>query len=70
MNDMFLRRYRRKIANTVKDKMVYMGSCPNEIDIVLSIIAPKDYTIKSTPHCNTNCTYTDCKCCCSNIVQK
>ena len=38
---MFFRWYRRKIAEAVETKMCYMGSCPNEKEIVLCIIAPK-----------------------------
>lgn len=45
---MFLRWYRRKIAEAVEEKMCYMGSCPNEKEIVLSIIAPK--TINGKAH--------------------
>lgn len=52
---MFLRWYRRKIAEAVEAKMCYMGSCPNEKEIILSIIAPKDYKRKSTSHCSTDC---------------
>lgn len=45
---MFLMWYRRKIAKEVEEKMLYMGSCPNEMEIILSIIAPKDYSRKGT----------------------
>lgn len=57
---MFLRWYRRKIARTVEDKMGYMGTCPNTRDIVLSIIAPKDYKRKNVSHCSTDCWNTKC----------
>lgn len=40
---MLFRWYRRKIARQVEDKMVYMFSCPNTRDIILEMIAPKDY---------------------------
>lgn len=58
---MFLRWYRKKIAESVADKMAYMGTCPNERDIILSIIAPKDYKRNKGIHCNTDCWVTDCK---------
>ena len=32
---MFFRWYRCKIAQRVADKMAYMGTCPNERDIIL-----------------------------------
>lgn len=57
---MFFRWYRKKIANSVADKMAYMGTCPNERDIILAIIAPKDYRRKGI-HCNTDCWITGCK---------
>jgi hypothetical protein len=59
---MFLRRYRRKIAKAVEIKMLCMGSCPNEIDIILSIIAPKDYRREEVSHCGTDCWNTECQC--------
>lgn len=49
---MFLRWYRKKIAESVADKMAYMGTCPNERDVILSIIAPKDYKRNKGIHCN------------------
>lgn len=58
---MLLRWYRRKIAWRVADKMEYMNSCPNERDIVLHIIAPKDY-VCNVKHCDMDCWRTDCKC--------
>lgn len=64
---MFLMWYRRKIAKEVEEKMLYMGSCPNEIEIILSIIAPKDYSRKGTPHCSTDCWNTKCQCYCVNM---
>lgn len=57
---MFLKWYRRKIAKAVEDKMGYMGTCPNTRDIVLSIIAPKDYKRENVPHCSTDCWNTKC----------
>ena len=56
----YLRLYRKKIADAVEDKMCYMGSCPNEKEIILSIIAPKDYKRDGTNHCLTDCWITDC----------
>ena len=58
---MFLRWYRRKIAEKVEDKMCYMGSCLNEREIILNIIAPKDYERKGIPHCGTDCCDIRCK---------
>lgn len=52
---MFLRWYRRKIAKQVEDKMLYMGTCPNERDIILWIISPKDYPRTNALHCGTDC---------------
>lgn len=39
-----------------------MGSCPNEMGIILSIIAPKDYRREGVPHCKTDCGHKDCIC--------
>lgn len=58
---MLLKWYRRKIARQVADKMMYMNSCPNERDVVLRIIAPRDYNC-NVKHCNTDCWRTDCEC--------
>lgn len=57
---MFLRWYRKRIAEAVEDKMNYMCSCPNEKEIILSIIAPNDYKKGKTNHCNTDCWNTKC----------
>lgn len=59
---MFFRWYRRKIAEAVEEKMCYMGSCPNEKEIILSIIAPKDYKRSSKRHCVTDCWNKECQC--------
>lgn len=64
---MLFRQYRRKIAEEVEVKMLYMGSCPNEMEIILSIIAPKDYPRKGIPHCGTDCWNTECQCYCVNM---
>ena len=58
---MFFRWYRKKIAEAVEAKMCYMNSCPNEKEIILNIIAPKDYKRKSAFHCNIDCRNKDCK---------
>ena len=58
---MFLRWYRKKIAETVEEKMGYLGTCPNEKNIILSIIAPKDYKRESVSHCGTDCWNTRCE---------
>lgn len=58
---MFLRWYRKKIAKSVENKMAYIGTCPNERDIILSIIAPKDYKRGKDIHCNTDCWVTGCQ---------
>lgn len=58
---MFLRWYRRKIAKDVEDKMCYLSTCPNEKDMILHIIAPKDYKRLDKLHCNTDCYNTECE---------
>lgn len=59
---MFLRWYRKKIAEAVEEKMNYLGTCPNEKEIILSIIAPKDYKRNKDSHCGTDCWNAECKC--------
>lgn len=59
---MFLRWYRKKIAEEVENKMCYLGTCPNEKEILLHIIAPKDYKRGSKNHCGTDCWNTECRC--------
>ena len=59
---MFLRWYRKKIAEAVEEKMCYMRSCPNEIEIILNIIAPADYKRGVSAHCSTDCWNTECQC--------
>lgn len=61
LDNMFLRQYRKEIAEAVEDKMLYMGSCPNEMEIILWIIAPEDYKRTSINHC-VGCWNTDCQC--------
>lgn len=59
--NMFLRRYRKRIAEQVDEKLRYMGTCLNERDRILAIISPKDYPLHGTSiHCNTDCTNTHC----------
>lgn len=57
---MFLRWYRRKIAEAVEARMSYMATCLNERDIILNIIAPKDYKRKGILHCDTDCYNKSC----------
>lgn len=57
---MFLRWYRKKIAEAVEDKMGCLGTCPNEKEIILSIIAPNDYKRGSVSHCITDCWNESC----------
>jgi hypothetical protein len=57
---MFLRWYRRKIAEAVEARMSYMATCLNERDIILNLIAPKDYKRKGIPHCSTDCHNNSC----------
>lgn len=58
---MLLRWYRRKIAKQVEEKMNYLDVCPNARDMVLWIIAPKDYEARHQIfHCNTDCTQKGC----------
>ena len=59
MVNMNKRKLRRKIANQVADKMMYMNTCLNERDIILNIILSKKDTFKWHIHCsecnNKNC---------------
>ena len=59
---MFLRWYRKKIAEAVEDKMDYLRTCPNERDMILNIIAPKDYKKLLESHCGIDCWKKNCKC--------
>lgn len=59
---MFLRWYRKRIAKNVEDKMYYLQTCLNTRDMLLHIIAPKDYKDLKKIHCNTDCKNTECKC--------
>lgn len=59
---MFLRLYRKRIAQDVESKMQYLNTCLNERNIFLHIIAPKDYDALRKLHCNDDCTNTKCNC--------
>ena len=50
---------RVKIAEEVEEKMMYMGTCLNERDIILDIILGK--RIPRDLHCNTDCKDDECK---------
>ena len=53
------KKLRRKIAKQVENKMVYMGACPNEQNIILNIILPKEDRIPWKLHC-PGCSHTSC----------
>lgn len=55
------KKLRRKIAKQVKDKMYYLNSCPNERDIILDIILPKEDRISFYSHCKRDCLDTTCE---------
>lgn len=67
---MFLRWYRRKIAEAVEDKMCHMCTCLNEREIILNIIAPKDYKRSEIFHCSTDCLNANYKSYRRNEIQK
>ena len=46
------RKLRKKIAEQIADKMMYMNTCPNERDIILNIILSKKDRFKWHIHCN------------------
>ena len=52
---------RRKIAKQVEEKMYYLKSCPNERDIILNIILPKEDRISFYSHCKRDCLDTTCE---------
>ena len=58
------KKLRRKIAKQVEEKMYYLKSCPNERDIILNIILPKEDRIPFYSHCRRDCPSTTCE---SNI---
>ena len=51
---------RDKIAWDVDDKMLYLDTCPNERDIILSIISPNTYKHIQETHCNRDCEHIEC----------
>lgn len=53
--DLFERELRKEIADKVSSKMDYLRTCPNERDMILGIISPKDYPYHKGIHCNTDC---------------
>ena len=53
------KKLRRKIAADVENKMMYMGTCPNEANIILNIILPKKDRIPWKLHCE-GCSHTSC----------
>lgn len=55
-----LRWHSKKIAEEVEDKMRYLGICLNARDMILHIIAPKDYKRLEDNHCNVDCLNSDC----------
>ena len=56
------KKLRRKLAKRLSNKMGYMGTCPNERDIILNIVLPKKDRYTKIIHCNTDCWNTDCLC--------
>ena len=57
---MFLRWYRKRIAEQVAEKMAYSKTCPNERDAILHIIAPRDYEKVYRSYCDLDCFNVDC----------
>lgn len=54
--------HNKNIAKRVKEKMEEMGSCPDEIDIILNIINPKEFNHNAVPHCKKDCWNEECIC--------
>lgn len=52
---------RRKIAKQVEEKMYYLKSCPNERDMILNIILPKEDRLPLYSHCRKDCSSTTCE---------
>ena len=52
---------RRKIAKQVEEKMYYLKSCPNERDMILNIILPKEDRLPLYSRCRKNCLDTTCE---------
>lgn len=56
------KKLRRKIAEEVQEKMYYLNTCPNERDMILNIILPKEDRISpSYRHCRKDCASTTCE---------
>lgn len=55
------RKLRKKIAKRVSLKMMYMGVCPNERDIILNVILPKKDKYSWKLHCEDECAHTRCE---------
>lgn len=49
---MFFSWYRDRIAKQVEIKMLYLGTCLNDKNIILNIISPKTYKTKSSSLCS------------------
>ena len=58
------KKIRRKIAKQVEEKMYYLKSCPNERDMILNIILPKENRLPLYSHCRKDCSSITCE---SNI---
>lgn len=55
------KKLRRKIAQEVQEKMYYLKSCPNERDMILNIILPKEDRLLLYSHCRKDCLDTTCE---------
>ena len=55
------KKLRRKIAQQVENKMYYLNTCPNERDIILNIILPKEDRLPFYSHCRKDCLNTTCE---------
>ena len=43
-----------------QNMMLYLYTCPNERDIILSIISPETYEQIQETHCNSDCSHREC----------
>lgn len=55
------RKLRKKIADRLSNKMVYLNSCPNERDIILNIVLSKKDRYAWVSHCTKDCWHKDCE---------
>ena len=55
------KKLRRKIAQEVQENMYYLKSCPNEKDIILNIILPKEDRLPVYSHCRKDCLDATCE---------